>query len=273
MSEYVDKERVAGERRMDALFTKKTEFLCPGYTQKSMSLCIRQYIKNYKVETASSYFSLSHFIQIAANQDNNAKVFDSVTAQLISFETMTILQENLKKEDLICFKMKPSGPQNLLEIKQVCANEESQFRQYQEKNKNYIKKKLLEIETLMSDADTSSLGVWKKNKHKELAENAERQFDKKFLKESDSKISSEDILAQHKTTIAVSCKNLSSENKMRFSKVNSCEQKLSSILFSCIDAKMPREPASLKEKDIIKMVQEPLPCFYENVQKFLLRRK
>jgi hypothetical protein len=271
MSDYVDKERVAGERRIEALFSKKTEFLCPGYTQKSMSLCVRQYIQNYKVETASSYFSLSHFIQIAATQDHNAKIFDSVSAQLVSFESLFVLQENLRKENMVCSKLKPTSPQNLLEIKQICASEEKLFSQYQEKNKKYIQKKLSEMLPLLSDADGSTLSVWKKNKVKDLSAKTENEFNKNFFEQRDFKLQADDILAQHQTTIAVSCKNLTNENKKRFNKNKSCEKKFSEILWGCIPRGEPREPANVKEKEIIKMIQEPLPCYYQSVQDYLAK--
>jgi hypothetical protein len=269
MTRYVEAERVAGERRMEALFAKKTEILCPGYTQKGMSLCVRQYIKNYKVETASSYSALTNFIQIAANQDRNAKIYDASTAQLISFETLVNLQEQLKKENMICQRLKPSGPQHLLEVKQICAAEEEQFRALQETNKKYIQKKLEEVSASVAKETQFGPKAWKIQKQKEISRAIEVSFAKTFFNESQYKITDQDILRQNQTAIKVSCENLDAQYKNQFNQQNPCELKFSQLMLSCVSVKEPRHPASLKPKELLNLIQSPLPCFYGKVQEFI----
>ncbi len=254
---------------MEALFAKKTEILCPGYTQKGMSLCVRQYIKNYKVETASSYAALTNFIQITANQDRNAKIYDAPTAQLISFETMVSLQEQLKKENMICERLRPSGPQHLLEVKQVCASEEEQFRSLQEKNKKYIQKKLVEVAAAVSQESQMGPKAWKIQKQKEISRAIEVSFGKTFFNESQYKITDQDILRQNQTTIKVSCENLDARYKSQFNQQNPCELKFSQLMLSCVSVKATRHPSSLQPKELIDLIQNPLPCFYGKVQEFI----
>lgn len=269
MAKYVDSERVAGERRMEALFSKKTEALCPGSNQKGMSLCVRQYIKNYKVETAISYSSLTNFIQIAANQDRNAKIYDSSTAQLLAFETMLQLQDQLKKENLICNKLEPSGLQNLLEVKQVCAAEEEQLRTQQEKNKKYIQKKLLEIHAEALAEKDIKIKNWKFSKYKDIQAMTERAFAKVLFEESQYQITTQDILKQHMTTIKTSCENLDSQYKTRFNVQNPCELRFSQMMLACLPQLKSRNPANIKMQEMTDFIQKPLPCYYGKVQEFL----
>lgn len=272
MTKYVENERIAGERRMDALYSKKTETLCPGYSNKGMSLCVRQYIKNYKIETASAYASLTNFIQITANQDRNAKIYDATTALLISFESLTLLQDQLKKENMLCGSLRPSGAQHLLEVKQICASEEEQFRKQQEKNKKYIQDRLVEITSRTVASESPQAKMWRSAKTKELLASLSSQFDKKFYSEKEYKISAKDIVNQHKTTIQTSCEKLDNRYKALFNQQNPCEVTFSTLLLSCVSMKNMRHPASLKEKEMVDLVQQPLPCFYNKVQEYLVSR-
>ena len=266
MTRFVENERVAGERRMDALFGKKTDVLCPGFSQKGMSLCVRQYIKNSKIETATGYSALSTFITIAANQDRNAKIYDASTAQILETETLVLLQEQLKKENMICGTLKPSGPQNLLEIKQICAQEEQQFRRLQAKNKKYIEKRLLEI---VANKTSDKNQKWVEAKKAEIYVSSRKAFDKIFFSEGEYKITENDILEQHKQTLKISCDKLEPKYKNQFSGKNSCEQTFSKLLLSCLQMSSPRDPASIKNKEIMELVQKPLPCFYNKMQQYL----
>lgn len=266
MTRSVENERIAGERRMDALFGKKTDVLCPGFSQKGMSLCVRQYIKNYKIETATGYSALSTFITIAANQDRNAKIYDATTAQILAMETLVLLQEQLKKENMICGTLRPSGPQNLLEIKQICAQEESQFRKLQEKNKKYIEKKLAEI---INSKGNDKNQKWVDAKKAEIYVAARKAFNKTFFNETEYKITENDILDQNKQTVKISCDKLEPKYKIRFSAQNPCEQAFARLLLSCVELPSPREPASIKNKEMMEMVQKPLPCFYNKMQQYL----
>lgn len=272
MTKYVENERIAGERRMDALYSKKTETLCPGYTNKGMSLCVRQYIKNYKVETASAYTSLTNFIQITANQDRNAKIYDAVTAQMISFETLILLQDQLKKENMLCGSLRPSGAQHLLEVKQICASEEEQFRKQQQKNKKYIQTRLAEIQARSVASEPTPVAKWRAEKLTELHGLLKTQFEKKFYTEQEYKISAKDIVSQHKTTIKISCEKLDERYKSLFNQQNPCEVTFSTLLLSCVNIPKPRHPASLKQKEMNELVQQPLPCFYGKVQEYLVNR-
>jgi hypothetical protein len=273
MTKYVENERIAGERRMDALYSKKTETLCPGYSNKGMSLCVRQYIKNYKIETASAYTSLTNFVQITANQDRNAKIYDALTAQLISFETLILLQEQLKKENMLCGSLRPSGIQHLLEIKQICASEEEQFRKQQEKNKKYIQDRLVEIKGRALASLPPNARGWHNDKTKELQLLLKNNFEKKFYTEQEYKISAKDIVNQHKTTIKTSCEKLDIRYKALFNQQNPCEVTFSALLMSCVGLKDLRHPASMKDKELAELVQQPLSCFYGKVQEYLTERK
>lgn len=266
MTRSVENERIAGERRMDALFAKKIDVLCPGFSQKGMSLCVRQYIKNYKIETATGYAALSTFIAIAANQDRNAKIYDATTAQILAMETLVLLQEQLKKENMICGTLKPSGPQNLLEIKQVCAQEEVQFRKLQEKNKKYIEKKLAEIIATKGNEKNQK---WIDAKKAEIYVSSRKAFHKTFFDEAEYKITENDIVEQHKQTLKTSCEKLEPKYKNRFSTQNTCEQTFSRLMLSCVEISSPRDPASIKNKEMMEMVQKPLPCFYNKMQQYL----
>ncbi len=272
MTKYVESERIAGERRMDALYSKKTETLCPGYTNKGMSLCVRQYIKNYKIETASAFSSLTNFIQITANQDRNAKIYDAVTAQLISFETLILLQDQLKKENMLCGSLRPSGAQHLLEVKQICASEEEQFRKQQQKNKKYIQRRLVDIQPRAVASAPNESTKWQNDKLRELQGSLKKQFERKFYTEQEYKISAKDIVNQHKTTIKTSCEKLDNRYKALFNQQNPCELTFSTLLLSCVGIKDLRHPASLKQKEMNDLVQQPLPCFYGKVQEYLVRR-
>lgn len=266
MTRSVENERIAGERRMDALFAKKTDVLCPGFSQKGMSLCVRQYIKNYKIETATGYSALSTFITIAANQDRNARIYDETTAQILAMETLVLLQDQLKKENMICGTLKPSGPQNLLEIKQICAQEEQQFRKMQEKNKKFIEKKLAEIIAAKGNDKNKK---WIDAKKAEIYVSARKVFQKTFFTESEYKITEKDIIDQHKQTLKISCDKLEPKYKSQFTTQNTCEQVFSRLLLSCIEMTSPRDPASIKNKEMMEMVQKPLPCFYNKMQQYL----
>ena len=269
MVTYVDKERIAGERRMDALFAKKTEILCPGYNQKGMSLCVRQYIKNEKIETSSSYIALSHLISVAGTQDRNAKIYDEASAQMVGMETLVVLQEQLKRENMVCAKLQPSGARNLLEVKQVCEHEEKQFLSQQEKNKKYIQKQTTELITKLQNYKQPKIKKWLLEKKVEVEKAARSQFDKTFFSEDERKITAKDILHQHRLTIQTSCDKLEFQYKARFNKQNPCELAFSQLFLSCIDMPTPRSPASLKEKEIVELVQKPLPCFYPKMQEYL----
>jgi hypothetical protein len=269
MATYVDKERIAGERRMDALFAKKTEILCPGYNQKGMSLCVRQYIKNEKIETSSSYIALSHLVSVAGIQDRNAKIYDEASAQMIGLETLVVLQEQLKRENMVCAKLQPSGARNLLEVKQVCEQEEKQFLSQQEKNKRYIQKQIAELMAKLQDYNQPKIKQWLLQKKVDVEKAASSQFDKSFFSEDERKITAKDILHQHRLTLQTSCDKLEPQYKARFNKQNPCELMFSQLLLSCIDMSAPRSPASLKEKEIVELVQKPLPCFYSKMQEYL----
>jgi hypothetical protein len=269
MATYVDKERIAGERRMDALFAKKTEILCPGYNQKGMSLCVRQYIKNEKIETSSSYIALSHLVSVAGIQDRNAKIYDEASAQMIGLETLVVLQEQLKRENMVCAKLQPSGARNLLEVKQVCEQEEKQFLSQQEKNKRYIQKQIAELMAKLQDYNQPKIKQWLLQKKVDVEKAASSQFDKSFFSEDERKITAKDILHQHRLTLQTSCDKLEPQYKARFNKQNPCELMFSQLFLSCIDMSAPRSPASLKEKEIVELVQKPLPCFYSKMQEYL----
>jgi hypothetical protein len=269
MATYVDKERVAGERRMDALFAKKTEILCPGYNQKGMSLCVRQYIKNEKIETASSYIALSHLVSVAGTQDSNAKIYDEASAQMIGLETLVVLQEQLKRDNMVCAKLQPSGARNLLEVKQVCEQEEKQFLSQQEKNKRYIQKQIVELMAKLQNYKQPKIKQWLLQKKVDVEKAVNSQFDKSFFSEDERKITAKDILHQHRLTIQTSCDKLEPQYKARFNKQNPCELMFSQLFLSCIDMSAPRSPASLKEKEIVELVQRPLPCFYPKMQEYL----
>ncbi len=269
MATYVDKERLAGERRMDALFAKKTEILCPGYNQKGMSLCVRQYIQNEKIETSSSYIALSHMVSVAGTQDRNAKIYDEASAQMIGLETLVVLQDQLKRENMICAKLQPSGARNLLEVKQVCEQEEKQFLSQQEKNKKYIQKKTFELVAKLENYKQPKIKQWLLQKKGDVEKATSSQFSKSFFSEDERKITAKDILHQHRLTIQTSCDKLEPQYKARFNKQNPCELMFSQLFLSCIDLPIPRSPASLKEKEIVELVQKPLPCFYPKMQEYL----
>lgn len=269
MATYVDKERIAGERRMDALFAKKTEILCPGYNQKGMSLCVRQYIKNEKIETSSSFIALSHLVSVAGTQDRNAKIYDEASAQVIGLETLVVLQEQLKRENMICAKLQPSGAQNLLEVKQVCEQEEKQFLSQQEKNKKYIQKQIKELTAKLENQKQPKIKQWLLQKIADLEKSTSSKFNKSFFTEDERKITAKDILHQHRLTIQTSCDKLEPQYKSRFNKQNPCELMFSQLFLSCIDLPAPRSPASLKDKEIVELVQKPLPCFYPKMQEYL----
>jgi hypothetical protein len=269
MATYVDKERVAGERRMDALFAKKIEILCPGYNQKGMSLCVRQYIKNEKIETSSSYIALSHMISVAGTQDRNAKIYDEASAQIIGLETLVVLQEQLMRENMICAKLQPSGARNLLEVKQVCEQEEKQFLSQQEKNKKYIQKQIAELMVKLENYKQPKIKKWLLEKKENLEKATNSEFSKSFFSEDERKITAKDILHQHRLTIQTSCEKLEPQYKARFNKQNPCELMFSQLFLSCIDLPTPRSPASLKEKEIVELIQQPLSCFYPKMQEYL----
>lgn len=266
MSAFVEKERVAGERRMDALFLKKTEVLCPGYSQKGMSLCVRQYLKTAKIETAMGFNALTNFITIAANQDQNTKICDEETAQLLAVENLMDLQDQLKRENLLCSTLKPQGAQHLLEIKKICFQEAQNLQQAQEKNKKFIMKHIEKKPTSSKD----ELQVWKIKKREELKKKMETTFVKTLFKENDYKITPDDIVLQNKVTIASACQKLQSPYKERFSGETQCEEIFSQLLRSCVTPSL-RDPTKVQAKEMSGIIQQPMSCFYTRMQEYLTK--
>ncbi|MBY0384849.1 hypothetical protein K2X05_06790, partial [bacterium] len=98
---------------------------------------------------------------------------------------------------------------------------------------------------------------------------ARKAFNKTFFNETEYKITESDIVEQHKQTLKISCDKLEPKYKSQFSEQNTCEQAFSRLLLSCIEMSSPRDPASIKNKEMMEMVQKPLPCFYNKMQQFL----
>lgn len=234
-----------------------------------MSLCVRQYIKNSKIETSSAYAALTHFVAVSSNQDRNAKIYDEASAMMIEMETLLVLQDQLRKENMVCAKLQPSGARHLLEVKQVCEQEEAQIFSQQAKNKKYIQKQLLTIEGKIKTLNQPSVKLWLTQKKQEVEKSIEEKFNKSFFSEEERRITAKDILQQHKLTLQTSCEKLSPEYKSRFNKQNPCELMFSHIFLSCIDMPSPQNPMGIKDKQITEMVQKPLPCFYSKMQEYL----